>query len=124
MSWSIIGFCALIIILIIDLGPPAEAPPIAPPADEPVAEEPVVVEPVPDLAAEPEVIPEPEPIEFSGHGDGVSPEFILEEGITVIIMTHDGRSTFAIWLFAKDGYRFDSVPPLGCQLSSQLVSKN
>jgi len=44
-------------------------------------------------------VTEPEPIEFSGHGDGVSPEFILEEGITIITMTHDGRSNFAIWLY-------------------------
>ena len=44
-------------------------------------------------------VTEPEPIEFSGHGDDVSPEFILEGGITIITITHDGRSNFAIWLY-------------------------
>ena len=104
--------------------PPTEAPPTLPAAEEPappVTEEPVSPaeappippseqpsptpspELVPELAPQPEPIPEPEPIEFSGQGDDVSPKFTLEEGITVITMTHSGDSNFAIELLDNTG---------------------
>lgn len=46
---------------------------------------------------------EPEPIRFSGHGDDVTPKFTLEQGITIITMTHDGSSNFAIKLLNDKG---------------------
>ena len=50
-----------------------------------------------------QLIPEPEPIEFSGQGDDVSSKFTLEEGITIITMTHSGESNFAIKLLDNTG---------------------
>ena len=55
----------------------------------------------------PQPIPEPEPIEFSGSGDDVSSKFTLEEGITIITMTHDGDSNFAIELLDNAGNTAD-----------------
>lgn len=46
---------------------------------------------------------EPEPIRFSGHGDDVTPKFTLEQGITIITMTHDGSSNFVIKLLNDKG---------------------
>ncbi len=64
----------------------------APEAEEPATEEP---------------IPEPEPIEFSGQGDDVSPKFTLEEGITVITMAHSGSSNFQLELLDDNGETID-----------------
>ena len=55
----------------------------------------------------PELIPEPKPIEFSGQGDDVSPQFMLEEGVAVFITTHDGSSNFAIELLDNTGGYID-----------------
>jgi hypothetical protein len=81
--------------------PPTEAPPATSPAEQPTpSEEPEPTSP-PDTIPQP--TPEPEPIEFSGQGDDVSSKFTLEEGITIITMTHDGESNFAIQLFDDTG---------------------
>jgi len=85
--------------------PPTEAPSAAPPAEQSTPpEEP---EPTPPPTSTPQPIPEPEPIEFSGQGDDVSSKFTLEEGITIITMTHSGESNFAIELFDDTGTYVD-----------------
>jgi hypothetical protein len=73
-------------------GTPTTAPPVT--EEEPAIEEP---------ATEEEPILEPEPIEFSGQGDDVSAKFTLEQGITIITMTHNGESNFSIKLLDNTG---------------------
>ena len=85
--------------------PPAEAPPAAPSAEQPTP--PGEPEPTPPQTPVPQPIPEPEPIEFSGQGDDVSSKFTLEEGITIITMTHSGESNFAIELLDNTGTYVD-----------------
>lgn len=81
--------------------PPTEAPPATSPTGQPTtSEEP---EPTSPPTTIPQPTPEPEPIEFSGEGDDVSSEFMLEEGVTIITMTHDGDSNFAIELLDDTG---------------------
>jgi hypothetical protein len=81
--------------------PTTEAPPATSPTGPPAtSEEP---EPTSPPTAIPQPTPEPEPIEFTGQGDDVSSEFTLGEGITIITMTHDGESNFAIQLFDDTG---------------------
>jgi hypothetical protein len=81
--------------------PPTEAPHATSPTGQPTtSEEP---EPTSPPTTIPQPTPEPEPIEFSGEGDDVSSEFMLEEGVTIITMTHDGDSNFAIELLDDTG---------------------
>ena len=82
------------------------APTTAPEAEEIATEEPTTAPEAEEIATE-EPIPEPEPIEFSGQGDDVSPKFTLEEGITVITMTHSGSSNFQLELLDDDGETVD-----------------
>ena len=86
--------------------PPAPTPaptPTPAPAPAPAPAPP----PAPAPAPVPQPILEPEPIEFSGSGDDVSSKFTLEEGITIITMTHDGDSNFAIELLDNAGNTAD-----------------
>ena len=66
------------------------------------AKEPVTTN-APEPGPSPEPIYEPEPIEFGGSGDDVSPKFTLEPGITIITMTHSGKSNFSIELLDSSG---------------------
>jgi len=43
------------------------------------------------------------PLNLTGKGSDVSPFFVLDEGLTVFEMTHDGDSNFAIILLSTDG---------------------
>ncbi|MCJ7770287.1 hypothetical protein MUP37_01785, partial [Candidatus Bathyarchaeota archaeon] len=45
----------------------------------------------------------PEPIIRTGVGDKVTSSFVLEEGVSIFTLTHDGDSNFAIWLYSKSG---------------------
>lgn len=52
--------------------------------------------------------PEPEPIILEGTGVEATNTFVLEEGLSIFHMTHDGQSNFAIWLYnAETGERVD-----------------
>lgn len=113
MKRTLLSILAIGILLLSACGapttaPPAEAPPAPPPTEQPAApptEAPPAPPPTeqPAPTPSPEPIPEPEPIEFSGHGDDVSSKFTLESGITIITMTHDGGSNFAIKLLDNAG---------------------
>lgn len=52
--------------------------------------------------------PEPEPIILEGTGFEATNTFVLERGLSIFHMTHDGQSNFAIWLYnAETGERVD-----------------
>jgi len=52
--------------------------------------------------------PEPEPIVLEGTGVKATNTFILEKGLSIFYMTHDGHSNFAIWLYdAESGERVE-----------------
>jgi len=74
---------------------PTPTTPPPSPATTPTEEPPAPTPPAP--------IPEPEPVGFSGTGDDVSAKFMLEEGITIISMTHSGESNFAVELLNDAG---------------------
>lgn len=61
--------------------------------------------PVPTLtpAPTPTAKPELEPIIISGEGQDVTSYFVLEEGIAVFAMNHDGNSNFIIKLYSESG---------------------
>ena len=84
------------VLLLSACGAPTTAPEVEESTTAPEAGEP---------ATEP--IPEPEPIEFSGQGNDVFPKFTLEEGITVITMTHSGSSNFQLELLNDNGETVD-----------------
>lgn len=90
---------------------PAEGTVTEEPAEETVTEQPTTEEPAVEEPAEgtvtKEPAEEPEPIEFSGQGDDVSPKFTLEEGIAIITMTHSGSSNFQLELLDYGGETVD-----------------
>ena len=45
----------------------------------------------------------PETVTFSGRGDDITEKFVLEEGITVFTLTHDGSSNFVVKLLDEIG---------------------
>ena len=47
--------------------------------------------------------PGPKLIHLKGQGDDVSPKFILEEGVSIITMSHDGKSNFIVQLMNENG---------------------
>lgn len=62
------------------------------------------------------------PQTFTGRGHSVPSPFMLEKGIAIFEMTHDGRSNFAIWLYDKNGYRVDLlVNEIGTYSGSTVV---
>jgi hypothetical protein len=52
-------------------------------------------------------VSEPEPIILSGNGQEATSKFILEKGLTIFNMKHDGTSNFAVWLMDSSGRRVD-----------------
>jgi hypothetical protein len=48
-------------------------------------------------------VPEPKPIQLKGQGDDVSVKFVLEEGVSIITMNHDGKSNFIVQLINENG---------------------
>jgi predicted small lipoprotein YifL len=70
--------------------PPAPAPPPTP-AEAPAETPP----PAPPVA--------PETVTCNGRGDDITEKFVLEEGITVFTLTHDGSSNFIVELLDKSG---------------------
>ena len=83
--------------------PPTEAPPSPPPTEQPAPTPTPTPTPTLTPTPTPQPVPEPEPMEFSGQGDDVSSKFTLESGITIITMTHNGDSNFAIKLLDNTG---------------------
>jgi len=75
---------------------PTDTP--APPTSTPVPPTPT---PLPTDTPAP--TPTPEPQRFAGHGQQVSPKFVLSTGLAVFRMTHDGGSNFAIVLLDDKG---------------------
>ena len=60
--------------------------------------------------AEPEPVPEPRPITLSGAGPEATRPFQLEDGLTVIEMSHQGDANFIVDLLDENG---NSVAPMG-----------
>lgn len=61
--------------------------------------------PIPPHTPAPTPIPEPQ--QFNGSGQQVSPQFTLNAGLAVFRMTHDGSRNFAIWLLDNGGERVE-----------------
>lgn len=56
---------------------------------------------------QPAAAPQEFPLSFAGTGDGVTPFFSLEAGLTTFAMSHYGSSSFAVKLYTGDGSMVD-----------------
>ena len=74
-----------------------------PSAEDQAEETPAPQEVTPTPTEEPQPqIEEPESQSLQGAGQEVSDPVVLEEGLTIFRMTHDGASNFAIWLLNQE----------------------
>jgi hypothetical protein len=50
-----------------------------------------------------QIVVEPEPVQFSGKGDGLSPDFTLQQGVATFTISYEGESDLAIKLVDETG---------------------
>ena len=63
--------------------------------------------PTPTTVATPSPTPTPVTQSFSGEGHRAISPIQLDEGLTIVTLTHTGSSNFAIWLLDSDGENVD-----------------
>ena len=85
-------------------------PPVAEEAADETKELPTKKKQEPEPEPEPEPVSQPEPIALSGAGPEATRPFKLEEGLTVIGMSHQGDANFIVDILDENG---TSVAPMG-----------
>ena len=78
--------------------------------------------PTPTPTLNPTPKPEAQPITLSGVGQEATSSFVLESGLAVFTLTHDGESNFIVWLYDGNGDRVELlVNEIGPYSGSRMV---